>query len=259
MSLYPYGLQLYSIRDHCQKDLMKALKPLRKAGYKWVELAGLYGKSAAEFKTFLDQAALKAVSMHVGIEELSAQPEMVMLQAKTLRAPYIVVPWLGEEQCPDRASWIDAARLLDELGAAFRKEGYLLCYHNHAHEFTRYGTDRILDLILKTADPQHLQLELDLGWAGVAGISFEDLLDKYQGRIPLVHVKDYQPDHDGGPATFTELGKGIIPWRHFLPDLKNAGVRFYIVEQDESQGDSLEAALRNGHYMNRITGQERYL
>jgi sugar phosphate isomerase/epimerase len=251
MSQYPFALQLYSIRDHCMKNLKNALAPLRRAGYQQVELAGLYGKSAAEFKTYLDQAALTPVSMHVGIDELASQPEMVIHQAQTLRIPFIVVPWLGEEQCPDRDSWIDAARLMDQLGADFLKEGHHLCYHNHAHEFARFGTDRILDLIMKTAHPDHLHLELDLGWAAAAGADLSDLLARYRGRIPLVHVKDYKIADDGETVVFTELGKGIIPWRHFMPEVKAAGVRFLIVEQDETEGDSLESAIRNGQYMSR--------
>ncbi|NLN91913.1 MAG: sugar phosphate isomerase/epimerase [Candidatus Hydrogenedens sp.] len=252
MSHYPYALQLYSIRDHCMKNLQQALAPLSRVGYKWVELAGLYGKSAAEFKSYLDQAALTAISMHVSIEELASQPEKVLRQAQTLRTPFIVVPWLGEEQCPDRPSWIDAALLLDKLGEQFLNEGHRLCYHNHAHEFARFGTDRILDLIMKTAHPDHLHLELDLGWAAAAGADLSELLVQYQGRIPLVHIKDYRLDADGKTVVFTELGKGIIPWRHFLPEVKQAGIRFYIVEQDESEGDALESALRNGQYMGKF-------
>lgn len=252
MNRYPYALQLYSIRDHCMRDLQQALAPLNRAGYQHVELAGLYGKTAAEFKSYLDQAQLTAISMHVGLEELASQPEKILRQAETLRTPFIVIPWLGEEQCPDRPSWVDAAQLMDRLGEEFLKEGHRLCYHNHAHEFERLGTDRILDLIMKVANPAHLHLELDLGWAAAAGASLSELLVQYRGRIPLVHIKDYRMADDGKTIQFTELGKGIIPWRQFLPEVKQAGVRFYIVEQDESDGDALQSALRNGQYMHRF-------
>jgi hypothetical protein len=42
------GLQLYSVRDECAKDLPAVLKAVAQMGYAGVEFAGYHGKSAEE-------------------------------------------------------------------------------------------------------------------------------------------------------------------------------------------------------------------
>src|SRR5207247_9815758 len=42
----PFGLQLYSVRNECAKDLDGTVKAVAKMGYKAVEFAGYYGRDA---------------------------------------------------------------------------------------------------------------------------------------------------------------------------------------------------------------------
>ena len=57
--------QLYTLRQLLDEDVQGTLRALASAGAKDVELAGLYGRSASEFRALLDGAGLAAVSMHV--------------------------------------------------------------------------------------------------------------------------------------------------------------------------------------------------
>jgi hypothetical protein len=45
----PVGLQLYSVREACAKDLAGVLEAVSKMGYKGVEFAGYYGHDARPF------------------------------------------------------------------------------------------------------------------------------------------------------------------------------------------------------------------
>ena len=47
-----YGLQLYSVRDAMQENMAETIKKVAELGYKTVETAGFFGKSAEEFKAF---------------------------------------------------------------------------------------------------------------------------------------------------------------------------------------------------------------
>ena len=53
------GLQLYSVRDDCAKDLPGTLKAVAKMGYSGVEFAGYYGRTAQELRRMLDENGLK--------------------------------------------------------------------------------------------------------------------------------------------------------------------------------------------------------
>src|SRR5947207_15214243 len=62
------GLQLYSVRDDCAKDLPGVLKAVAKMGYTGVEFAGYYGRSAQELRAMLDEDGLKCYGTHIGLE-----------------------------------------------------------------------------------------------------------------------------------------------------------------------------------------------
>ena len=251
MQPYPYALQLYSVRDYCEANPESGLRRVKTAGYDYVELAGLYGLEATALKDLLDTVELTPVSMHVGIEEIVGDTSSVARQAKEMGVDYVVVPWLGGEACPDKKHWLLAAESMNVVGAALRGEGIHLCYHNHAHEFERLDDVAIFDLIFSNTDPESLKIELDTCWSTVGGEDTVALMQRYAGRIPLVHIKDCKPLADSGdaPVQFTELGRGIMDFTRVLPAARAAGATWFIVEQDESDGDTLESAEINAAFM----------
>ena len=64
------GVQLYTVREAMAEDLDGTLAELAAIGYRDVELAGTYGLTSAQFRAKLDAAGLRAVSGHIGLEEL---------------------------------------------------------------------------------------------------------------------------------------------------------------------------------------------
>src|SRR5690348_6326646 len=59
------SVQLYTLRDQLNAELAASLAQLRAIGYTRVEHAGFVGRTAAQFRGFLDAAGLKATSGHV--------------------------------------------------------------------------------------------------------------------------------------------------------------------------------------------------
>jgi len=60
----PVGLQLYSVRQDCEKDLPKVIKTVAQIGYKGVEFAGYYNRKAAELRQLLDDHGLVCCGTH---------------------------------------------------------------------------------------------------------------------------------------------------------------------------------------------------
>ncbi|HOJ68498.1 MAG TPA: sugar phosphate isomerase/epimerase [Candidatus Hydrogenedentes bacterium] len=247
---YPFGLQLYTVRDHLDRDLPATLRQIREAGYEYVETAGFHGRSPEEFMTMLRREGLTPVSMHVPYETLVHQGDQVTRIAQKFGVSWVVVPWLGPELCPDRDAWRTAGARLDEMGVQFRREGLWLCYHNHSHEFVPLSDGSVpFELLLASADPEHLLIELDTCWAALAGADVCELLRRCAGRCPLLHAKDYTRAPGDGMPRLTELGQGEMPWGKILPEAARAGARWYFVEQDESATDSLESARVGARFM----------
>ena len=246
---YPYALQLYSVRDKFQKDVAGALESVKAAGFDCVELAGTCGLAPDKLQAMLEQAGLKAVSMHVSYAELVRDPAAAAGMADVFGLTEAVVPWLGGDVCNNRSEWLAAVRAMDGVGAKLRERGVRLAYHNHDHEFAKLEGETIFDLIFANSAPEHLAIQLDTCWATVGGMDAPALLERRAGRVATVHVKDCRAWVPGTRPVLTELGRGIMDWSRVLSAAKAAGARWFIVEQDESETDSMESAAVNAAFM----------
>ena len=68
----PLGLQLYSVREQLATDYEGTLQQVSSVGYREVEAAGFYKRSAAEVKQAMQKANLRCVSAHYPFAELKA-------------------------------------------------------------------------------------------------------------------------------------------------------------------------------------------
>ncbi len=242
----PYALQLYTVRDHMANDPRGTLKNVKELGYDFVEIAGTAGLSNEDFQAALKKAGLQAVSAHVGIEEVARNVDGVIAMCKTFGIRFATVSWSSAE---NKEKVLENARILDTAGAALRAAGIRLCYHNHAHEFVVFDGICALDLLYATAAPENLAAQLDVFWVVYGKADPVALLKKYAGRCPLLHVKDKAPE--GTKPIFANLGQGEISWKPVFEAARSAGVEWYIVEQDECPGDSLESARIGAGFMKR--------
>jgi len=248
MSKIPFALQLYSVRDHLEKNPEAALHRVKAAGYDYVELAGTAGLTAAAFNALLENAGLRPVSLHAGYDVLVGDFDKLLADLKTLDLHFAVVPWVGIDMCPDKEAWLTAARQMDAAGARLREHGIQLCYHNHAHEFERLDGKYILDLIYENSASANLAAELDTCWADVGGADTVALMRQYGTRIPLLHIKDYVRS-ETGEVVFKEVGHGCMAWDPIFDAAKACNVAWYVVEQDTCEGDSLDSARISAAFM----------
>jgi sugar phosphate isomerase/epimerase len=245
----PFGIQLYSVRDHLAKDAPATLAALKEAGYDAVELFDVKPKEAKAWRKMLDKAGLKAAAAHVNFDAVTKRTKKVAKMARILKFEDIVVPWL---KLDGRDAWREAAEQMDEAGAVLRSEGLRLGYHNHDHEFQRFrnaedgAPQTPFDLIFGAASPENLFLELDVRWASELGADPVELIRRFGDRCRLLHVKDRPRE---GSVPFCEVGTGTINWRPIFTAARLADVRWYFVEQDESATDSLESAAISAAFM----------
>ena len=69
----PIGLELYSVRNECQKDFPGTVEQVAKIGYKGVEFAGYWGRSAKEIRKMVDDNSLVTCGTHTQFADL--QPD----------------------------------------------------------------------------------------------------------------------------------------------------------------------------------------
>jgi sugar phosphate isomerase/epimerase len=241
----PIGLQLYSLREDAAKDFVGVLKAVASMGYEGVEFAGYGGLTANRLNTLLSDLGLKVAGSHVGFEQLDTELNRVLDFNLEIGNDYIVCPAAPRELMAqgEADDWKAFAQKMSEIGAQVKDQGLQLAYHNHAWEFKTFDGKYALDIFFANADPNYVVAELDLGWTFHAGVDPVDYLQKYKGRCPLVHVKDFKQD---GPQT--EVGTGDVDLASIVAAAPKVGVKWYIIETEEynmAPTDSVRVGLEN--------------
>lgn len=267
MKTLPVGLQLYTVRTEMQKSVPETLAAVKAMGYDYVEPAGLFGYSYADFRAELDKAGLKAICAHVPLVELAGDTAAVVDGYKVIGCECLAVPYLGEGQRPGDPDFDDVLATINKIGEICASKGVVLVYHNHDFEFTRLPDGRYgLDYMYETVSKDHLQTELDCCWVSVGGEDPATYIRKYAGRCPVVHLKDYEGSKSEGmyeligiekkatanPNTFKfrPVGSGKLDWKGILEAAAESGAKYVIVEQDQSYEQScLDAAKQSREYL----------
>jgi sugar phosphate isomerase/epimerase len=242
------GLQLYTVRDLMKKDFDSTIAKVAEIGYKEVEFAGYFGKSPQEVRKILDGNKLTSPSEHVPYDTIEKKWPETLEAAHTIGQKFIVCPWIDITQRKEGDGWKHAAEAFNRAGEAAQKAGIQFAYHNHAFEFEpsdTLGGKMPYDFLLENTDPMLVKMEMDLCWITVGGQDPVKYFDRYPGRFPLVHVKDWTTKGPGGndyggatgaskkPGHMTDVGQGEIDFKRIFAQSGKAGIQHYFVENDE--------------------------
>lgn len=229
MTKIPICLQMYTVRDDAQRDLAGTLARVAELGYAGVELAGYSGKAPEEYKALLDTNGLRAVGAHVGFDQVTANPEQTISEARLFGYDYVIVPWIGKPYTESLDGYAKLGAELSAVAPIYEAAGLTLCYHNHAFEFElTQGGKTGLDILFEAAPS--VQSELDTFWVKKGGQDIATYLTRLSGRVPLVHLKDMD-----SAGNFAPVGAGTVDYHALFAAAEAAGTRFYMVEQDSCQ------------------------
>jgi len=242
------GLQLYTVRDSLKQDFEGTIAKVAQVGYKEVEFAGYFGKSPQEVRKILDSNKVISPSEHVSYDIVQNKWPETLEAAYVIGQKFIVCPWVDVSQRKEPDGWKRAAETFNRAGEAAQKAGIQFAYHNHVFEFEPsevLGGKLPYDFLLAETDPKLVTMELDLCWITVGGQDPVKYFERYPGRFPLVHVKDWTTKGPGGsdyggatgesrkPGHMTDVGQGEIDWKRIFAQSGKAGVQHYFVENDE--------------------------
>lgn len=241
MSSLPIGLQLYSVRDDCARDLPGVLKAVGEMGYAGVEFAGYYGRTASELRAMLEDNGLKCCGTHTGLDTiLGEELEKTITFNQTLGNTFLIVPGLQGERTGSREAWLQTARLFDEAAERASTSGMKVGYHNHSEEFQPVADGELpWDLFFGHTRPE-VVMQVDTGNMMHGGAEPAPFLERYPGRALTVHLKEYSASN---PEAL--LGEGEVPWPEIFRLCESVGgTQWYIVEQESYAYAPMECAKR---------------
>lgn len=237
------GLALYTVREDMGTNAKATLQVVADTGYKNIEAAGYkdgqyYGMSPIEFKTYVKRIGLKPISTHQSDITLDNMSTM-FVDAKAAGFKYFVVPIppMGlfthnqETQIMGMTGTVEnLAKIINEMGETAHKAGLKLLYHNHDFEFKKNEAGIVpIDYLLENCNPKFVNFQIDLFWVTKAGADPIAYFKKYPKRFKIWHVKDMD---DKG--RFAPVGKGNIDFDKILSQKKLSGMKYYMVEQDQT-------------------------
>jgi sugar phosphate isomerase/epimerase len=256
------GLQLYTVRDAMQKDPAGTLAKVAAIGYNSLEGATytgtekFYGLSPSEFSKLLKENGLTMPSSHYRLGELKEKDEIVkgtilhdwdkaVDDAAEVGLKYMVCAFLAVEERRDLEHFKYVADQLNIAGERCKKAGIQLCYHNHDFEFSMQDGVYPYDLLLG-ADKDLVKMEMDIYWVTKAKMDPIDLINKHPGRFPLWHIKDMDNTE---AKNFTEVGSGTIDFKEIFKHSKEAGLKYFFVEQDKTPGSPFDSIVKSYSYI----------
>ena len=167
-------------------DFEGTLAKVAQLGYKEMEFAGYFGKSAQQVRRTLDQLGMTSPASHIQLtavrENLAGEIEF----AATLGQRYIVVPSLpGNERT--LSDYQRHAQLLNRAGEACQQAGLKMGYHNHDFEFEVIDGQGPYDILLNETEPELVDMEMDLFWIVNAGVDPKTYFESHAGRFAMLH------------------------------------------------------------------------
>jgi sugar phosphate isomerase/epimerase len=222
------SIQLFTVREQLAENFDETLRRLAQTGYHWVEpFQGVYkDKKVEDLRSRLEYFNLKFSGSHANIKDLKNDLNGILKYLSVVGCPHLVcsrAEYSSEEEIVSNAAFFnETARKAKDFGMAFS-------YHNHGHEFERYGGKYILDILLENTDPALVGLELDVFWAAKAGADPEAFQNKWKDRSILLHCKDMSASPE---STFAAVGTGVLDFPAIINAASN--VKWFVVEQDKS-------------------------
>ena len=222
------GVQLYSIRELCGKDLVGTLKDVKAIGYAGVEFAGTYGKSAKELKQLLDDNGLLACGTHSGLDTIRPEKLSATLDFyNQLGCAYVTVPHMDAKSA---AGWVEFAKQFDVAQQKAKTCGIRIGYHNHQHEFKdKFDGVSKFQIFFDNVSPE-VNMQLDVGHVVAAGEDPLVWIKKYPKRMYTPHAKEVYP----GPGILGQPGEGKkgVDWDAFFVAAEADVTDWYIVESE---------------------------
>src|SRR3989449_10920832 len=167
--------------------------------------------------------------------------------AHRLGHEYLIVPSFTGETSRTLDDWREWADRFNTAGAAARRAGIWLAFHNESDHMTLIDGTVPYDVFVARTDPTVGRLQLDVGNMAMGGGDPLAYLQRYRDRYWSFHLKDVVADR----SRDTELGTGTLDFRRLLAAVPDIERKPCYVEQ-EGAADSLASARRNCEFLGKL-------
>jgi sugar phosphate isomerase/epimerase len=230
------GAQLFTVREFTRNldDFAETLKKIADIGYDTVQVSGTCPFEAEWLKEQLDKNGLVCAITHTNADRIAYDTEKVIAEHKIFGCNYI---GLGGVPKDYRSSPAGLDGFVETFAPAAKKisdAGLKFMYHNHGFEFQKVNGVTLLERIAKAFPKDQMGFTLDSYWVQYGGGDPAAWIEKLEGRVECIHLKDMKFVEDKQQMAY--IGEGNINFDRYLAACEKSGTKYALVEQDDCQG-----------------------
>lgn len=223
------GLQIYSVREAFAEDPLGTLKTVAAMGFEGVELTTFGMNRPAQFYAdALAETGLACLGCLTNWQDV--QPEAIeatLAAGRILGSPFIVVGSVPVGLVSTREDAQAVIASMRDIHTQIKAAGFAAGYHNHDTDFTNILDGQPFFYHVMDQTPKDFVMLLDTGNALAAGYAAIDLLRRYPGRSPFMHIKGYSTEKD----YLAWIGQDDIDWPATLRcAIELGGARSFSIE-----------------------------
>ncbi|MFJ7755619.1 sugar phosphate isomerase/epimerase family protein [Peribacillus muralis] len=271
------GVQMMMLKGKVEElGVYETMRKINELGFHAVEVSQIpmTAENVAELKRASQDfdieiaalsAALEPMLPGMAGETLTNDFEKIINDCKALECHFLRIGMLPFTTIGDKDKILDFVKKAEEAAGRLEEHGIELYYHNHHIEFQKYDGEYLLDIIKNNT--RKIGFELDVHWIQRGGLDPVEVINKFEGRIALIHLKDYrigQMDMSGfendfdqtkffqafsNVIQFAELGEGSLDLEAIIEAGLKSGSQYFLIEQDDVYGrdpfDCLETSAEH--------------
>lgn len=232
------GAQVSSLKPYLQseREMRTAFGRLAGMGYRDVQLQWIAPELEPEIiADALLEAGLSGVSTQDYYEVVRERLGYFLRLNDLCGSRYVCVSGIPSEYL----SYEGCRRFGKELAEFSRRleaEGKILSFHPRAQEFAVFGGRTAVEILMEEA-AEPFSICLDLYHVQKAGLSMGEWVRKLEGRMDMVHFKDYVRREDG-TVVLAPVGQGCIDWSDAVAACKEISVPWAFAEQESWEKDA---------------------
>ena len=225
-----YGVQLFSLRKYLKDEqgYEKTFALCKDMGAQVVQLSGGKPVDAKFIASLVKKYDMPICITHDKFERLENDLDALIAEHKTYGCNNLGIGMMPKKfrtgKIEDLQKFVD---FLNTTCEKLAKEGMTISYHNHWFEFDQIDGKTIYDYLIENTD-ERVTFIPDTFWIVFAGKDVCEYLDKLNGRVNTLHLKDYKH------KIFRAIGKGTLDFKTILKKAEEIGVQNAVVELDLS-------------------------
>ncbi len=175
-------------------------------------------------------------------DNLEQNFDKIVADCKALGCTAVRIGSTSPAACGSYEAALEYAKKTNAVGQKLKEQGIDLYFHTHHFELAMHNGQTILEILRDNGE--NYGFELDIHWLQRGGFNPVKVIENFDGRVRLLHLKDYRingakiaklgmtPEAMNDIIEFAEVGAGALPIAECIEAGKRCGCEFFFIEQD---------------------------